>query len=300
MKIRDTYGLPQPRLTQRRFDAAAATFDTADAVHGEARERLLERLALFALAPVSIVDLGAATGSASLGLACRYPDALVVAADLSFAMTDQAERKRGADDSIAPLQCDAEALPLCDASVDLVFSNLLLPWISPEGFFAECARVLRPGGLVLFTTLGPDTLVELRRAWAASDDRIHVHGFIDMHDIGDLAMRAGLAEPVMDVDRLEVRYPSLAALIADLRATGSSNSAVGRREGLTSRGRWRAFETALTANVGAGGPRVTVELVYGQAFGVGRRASAVSGEGVVRIAAEELARTGRRGRTENS
>lgn len=301
MKSPEIYGLPQASLTRRRFDRAAATFDTADAVHAEARARLLDRLGLFALAPASIVDLGAATGSASLGLARRYPDAHVVAADSSFTMAAQVGRKRGGNDSIAPLQCDAQALPFHAHSVDLVFSNLLLPWVSPERFFAQCARVLRPGGLVLFTTLGPDTLVELRRAWAASDERIHVHGFVDMHDIGDLAMKAGLAEPVMDVDRLEVRYPSLKALIADMRATGSSNSAVGRCEGLTSPARWRAFETALAAKAGDDALTVTVELVYGQAFGTGRRASPPpAGDGAVRIAAEELAKTAGRGRAEDS
>jgi malonyl-CoA O-methyltransferase len=184
----------------------------------------------------------------------------------------------------------------------LVFANLILPWTLPDRVFAECARVLRPGGLALVTTLGPDTLIELRRAWTRVDERIHVHGFIDMHDIGDLAQRAGLVEPVVDVDRLTISYASLAALVADLRATGSANSAAGRREGLTGRARWQAFEAAFREQAEAGRLAVTIELVFAQAWGAGRRRATprTTADGVARIAPEDLVRTARKGPTEGS
>jgi len=291
----DAYGLPERRIARKRFDAAAATFDAADAVQAEARERLLERLELFGLEPRSIVDLGSATGAASLALARRYPRASVLALDSSAAMSRVLARKCRDLRSIVSLQADAHALPLREASVDLVFGNLVLPWTRPERVLAEIARVLAPGGLVLLTSLGPDTLVELRRAWAEVDDRVHVHGFLDMHDLGDLAVRAGLAEPVTDVDRLRVSYPSLPPLVGDLRATGSSNCAVGRPRGLTGVGRWRAFEAALAARVGTEGPHVTVELVFAQAWGRAREATPrPADDGVVRIDPMTLVRAARR------
>ncbi|HSG65021.1 MAG TPA: methyltransferase domain-containing protein [Gammaproteobacteria bacterium] len=291
----DSYGLPETRIARKRFDAAAATFDGADAVLAEARERLLERLELFAIEPRCVVDLGAATGAASLRLARRYPQAAVLAIDSSGAMTRVLGRKCRDLRAVVPLQADAHALPLREASVDLVFGNLLLPWTRPDRVLAEIARVLEPGGLALLTSLGPDTLVELRRAWAEVDDGIHVHGFVDMHDLGDLAVRAGLTEPVTDVDRLTVSYSSLPLLVGDLRATGSSNCAVGRRTGLTGTGRWRAFAAAFAAQARAGGPTVTVEIVYAQAWGGSRAARPEpAADGVVRIDPLALVRAARR------
>lgn len=282
---------------RQRFDRAAATFDAAAALHEIARERLLERLVLLGAAPESILDLGAATGRASAALAERFTDARILAADLSLSMARAVRARCGRGGRVLSVQCDAVDLPCPDHSIDLVFSNLLLPWTLPDRVFGECARVLRPGGLAVFTTLGPDTLVELRRAWSTVDDQIHVHGFVDMHDLGDLALRAGLVEPIVDVDRLTIRYTSLAAVIADLRSTGAANSALGRRETLTGQGRWRAFEAAFGRIAGAQDPAVTVELVFLQAFGSGRvPAARPRSDGVIEIAPEDLARMARRGR----
>ncbi len=139
---------------------------------------------------------------------------------------------------------DAERLPLATGSVQLVLANLVLPWCRPQNLFVEAARVLEAGGLLLFATLGPDSLQEVRRAWAAVDDRLHVHAAFDMHDLGDLALAAGLAEPVLDVDRLELTYERPAALVRDLRAWGAVNVAAGRRRELTGPKRWRAFDDA--------------------------------------------------------
>jgi malonyl-CoA O-methyltransferase len=128
--------------------------------------------------------------------------------------------------------------------------------------------VLAEGGALSFATLGPDSLKEVREAFAAVDDRIHVHAAFDMHDLGDFAVAAGLAEPVLDVDRLEVTYGDLAGLARDLRATGGVNVALGRRRVLTGRSRWRGFEQRLNLKAGER-LSVTVELIFGQAFGVG-------------------------------
>ena len=261
--------LPERRATRRSFDRATG-FDDASFVHDETRGRLLERLDLFDLEPRVAVDLGCATGRGALALAARYPAARVLAVDSSTGMLRAArERCRGAP-SVAALGGDAERLPLREQSVQLVLANLVLPWCRPPTLFAEAARVLEDGGLLLFATLGPDSLQELRAAWGRVDSALHVHAAFDLHDIGDVALAAGLAEPVVDVDRLEVTYSSVASLVHDLRSCGALNVAGGRRRGLTSPRRWHAFERALVA--GGHGARfaITLELVLGEAWGAGR------------------------------
>lgn len=298
------FALPERRAAQRAFDRAAASFDAASVVHDEARRRLLERLDYLRLEPRTIVDVGAATGRSAVALSQRYPAASVLAVDTSFEMLRAAlsrasgEGALGSDaarggsttpDDLAPplaVQADAERLPLADSSADLLFANLCLPWCRPDRVLSEAARVLAAGGLLTFSTLGPDTLEQVRRAWATIDDAVHVHAFFDMHDLGDLAVAAGLAEPVLDVDRLELTYTDPRALIADLRACGAVNIAGGRRRTLTGRRRWAEFDRALLA--GRRGERfsVTVELILGQAFGRGRartKRAPSGGEAVVPV-----------------
>ncbi len=285
-------GLPERAAAMRGFDRAGATFDNADAVHSEARRRLLERLQLVRLEPACIVDLGSATGKGAAELAAAYPQARVVAVDRSLAMLERTQT-RCAGVVVAAVAGDAERLPLPDNSVDLIFANLLLPWCAPDVVFGELARVLRKGGLATFTTVGPGTLAEIRRAWGHSDDAIHVHGFIDMHDIGDLAVRAGLSEPVLDVDTLQVTYRDTTSLVADLRACGAANVAAGRRTTLTGRKRWSAFRDALEAARHDGCFAITVELIFGQAWGDGAGGIRAHGEAVISL--EDMARQLKRG-----
>lgn len=282
--------LPAAAAARRAFDRASRTFPTASAVHDEARQRLLERLSLVRIEPRTVVDLGCADGRAAAELAMRFPEARIVAADASLAMLVQA---RGRDPRIDRLVADAERLAVTDNGADLIFANMLLPWCLPERVFEEVARVLSPGGLFLFATLGPDTLQELRRAWAVADDRIHVHAFYDMHDLGDLAVAKGLLEPVMDVDRLIVTYGDPAAMVADFRACGAINVAAGRRRALTGPRRWARFERALAAAAGAQGLGLTIELILGLAWG-GAGASHTEANREVAVPLDKIRR--RRGR----
>jgi malonyl-CoA O-methyltransferase len=279
--------LPEKRAARRAFDRARE-FAGACFIHDEARTRLLARLDLLRLEPYLAVDLGCALGRGASALAVRFPAARVVALDSSRSMLRSAAAST--DAAFAVVGGDAERVPLKEHCADLVLANLVLPWCRPDAVFSEAARVLAADGVVLFATLGPDTLKEVREAFATADDRIHVHPAFDMHDLGDLALAAGLADPVLDVDRLEVTYAEVAALVRDLRATGAINVAGARRRGLTGVARWRRFEQALVATPGRRFA-VTVELILGQALGRGpvqRRPRPDAGE--IRVPLERLTR----------
>ncbi len=252
---------------RRQFERASATHDEYAVLTGRLREQVIERLDWIAFTPEAILDLGCGTGQAAAWLAARWPPSRVVAADLSPAMLRIAGRRKDAA-RVELLCAAAESLPLPDASFDLVFCNLMLPWCEDlDAVFAEVARVLRPRGLFTFTTFGPGTLVELREAWRAADDATHVHPFADMHDIGDGLIRAGLSEPVLDVSRLTLTYPDVAALMRDLKATGSQNATTFRPRGLTGRDRLRRMEKAYEAFREEGVLPASCEVVFGQAWG---------------------------------
>jgi malonyl-CoA O-methyltransferase len=278
--------LPETRAARRAFDRARQ-FESACFIHDEARSRLYERLELVRLDPKVAVDLGCATGRGAAGLAARYPAARVLAVDSSLPMLRAAAA--GAAEGVRAVAGDAAALPLRSASVDLVLANLVLPWCRPDRLLAEAARVLGDGGALLFATLGPDSLQEVRAAFAAVDDCIHVHAAFDMHDLGDLALAVGLAEPVLDVDRIEVTYSHVAALVRDLRAVGAVNVAGGRRRSLTGRRRWGRFVERLPHRPD-GRFGVTVELILGQAWGRGAVVRRGSSAGEIRVPISRIER----------
>jgi malonyl-CoA O-methyltransferase len=255
-----------PVGVRRSFDRAAATFDAAAVLHAEVRDNLLQRLQLTALTPRVVVDLGAGTGHLSRALKRRYPGALVIALDSSSGMLRVAARRRSWLRPFALLCADAAHLPLADGSVDLILSNLMLQWCSPDAVFAECRRVLAPRGLLSFTTLGPDTLRELRTAWARVDPCSHVHQFIDMHDLGDALVRGGFASPVLDVERYTLTYSDVTQVAADLKATGAHNASAGRAKGLTGRGKFAAMQAVYETFRQAGRLPATYEVVFGQAW----------------------------------
>jgi len=268
VSIRLEDALPEKRAALRAFDRAR-DFDAACFVHDEARARLLARLDLLRLEPRLVLDLGCATGRGANALAAHYPAAQVLAVDSSLSMLRSAAA--GAQRSVAVLGGDAEALPLRSHCVDLVLASLVLPWCRPDRMFAEAARVLAHGGAFLFATVGPDSLQQVRTAFAAVDEgMIHVHAAFDLHDVGDFAMAAGLSEPVLDVDRFEVTYTHVAALVRDLEAVGAVNTALGRRRTLTGRRRWGRFVERLPRGPD-GRLSVTIELILGQAWGSGPR-----------------------------
>lgn len=277
------------RDVRRRFDHAAAGFENADFVHATAREGLLARLEPMQVDARVVVDAGAGIGAASSALARRFRGARIIAVDLSLEMLRRLRRRGGWLSAPPAVQSDACRLPFADGSVDIVFANLLLPWIDdPAEFFREAARVLRAEGLLLFSSLGPDSLLTLRRAWQKADGGGdgHVHRFLDMHDLGDAAIRSGLRDPVLDVDRLTVTYASANDLIRDLSAAGARNCLAGRRATLTGRRRFEAMRAALEVSASSAPIAIGLELVYGHCWGSG----AAAARGEIRVDAADIPR----------
>lgn len=267
------------RQLRAAFGRAASSYDAAAVLQREVSDRLIERLEFMRLAPARVLDAGCGTGYACVALARRYPRATLLGVDIAEAMVVRA-RARLAGTVAARLRRwlpfgaahrqfvtgDIEALPLADASVDLVVSSLALQWCDARAALREMRRVLRPGGLLMFATTGAGSLAEMRAAWRAADDDPHVHGFLDMHDLGDLLIQTGFADPVLDVDRLTLTYKDVHSVLRDLKAIGARNAAAGRARALTGKARFRRFQDAYEELRVGGVIPATYEIVYGHAW----------------------------------
>ena len=276
------------RQMRRAFERASQSYDRAAVLQTEVRQRLLSRLDYLKLEPQVIVDAGCGTGHAARELKKRFPRARVIALDIAMGMLHEARHSQGWWRRFERVCADAERMPLADASVDLIFSNLMLQWCDePDGIFREFRRVLKPRGLVTFSTFGPDTLMELRAAWAGVDRRTHVSRFIDMHDIGDALVRARLVEPVLDVERFTLTYDTAIALMRDLKAIGAQNATAGRPSGLTGRAAFTAVTAGYEKFRVEGRLPATYEVVLGQAWG------AMPRESEVRVPVSDIAHRGR-------
>lgn len=290
--MRDPFEIDLARV-RRSFGRSAGDYDAAAVLQARVRAELLERLGLVRLEPSVVLDLGAGTGHAAFALKRRYRASQVIALDLAEGMLRQAGRRQTLLRRFRRVCAEAAALPLRDASVDLIFSNLMLQWCpDPDRVLRECRRVLKPGGLLTFTSFGPDTLVELRRAWAAADGHTHVNRFIDMHDLGDALLRAGLAEPVMDVERYTLTYPAVRDLMLDLKQVGAHNANAGRPRGLTGKEALARMTAAYEACRRDDRLPATYEVVYGQAWCPVAEPARRQGPGEVRVPIGQIGRRG--------
>ena len=270
------------RTARRRFDRAATSYAQASRLEAEIGTRMLERLDYVRLAPKRVLDAGSGPARDARALAKRYRRADVLALDFSQPMLHAGrprfrffERRRP-----KPVCADFARLPLANATLGLVWSNMALHWAAePLAALREFHRVLATEGLLMFSTLGPDTLGELRSAAGAA----RVHSFADMHDLGDMLVAAGFAEPVMDMERVSIVYADGEALLHDLRASGQTCALAGRARGLSG----RRFRAALAQNLAAqrrdGKLPVSYEVLYGHAWKAAPR-QAADGRAIVQFA----------------
>ncbi|MEO8780175.1 MAG: malonyl-ACP O-methyltransferase BioC [Rhodanobacter sp.] len=256
------------RQVRRNFARAAFTYEKHDVLQREVQTHLLERLTFFLETPQRVLDVGAGTGRGSALLKRRYPKAEVIAVDLALPMLHVAKRHSGWRKRFARVCAEASTLPLPDHSIDVLYSNLCFQWVDDLAvLFGECMRVLRPGGLMVFSSYGPDTLMELRAAWAQADQQPHVGRFLDMHDVGDAMLASGLRDPVLDVFRYTLNYSEPRKLLDDLRGLGSTNADHERARGLTGRSRYQRMLQAYEAMRVDGHIPATWEVVSAHAWG---------------------------------
>ena len=256
---------------RQAFERSAAGYDQAAVLQREIGDRMLQRLDVVRLAPFRILDVGAGTGYCMQALAQRYSKSRIFAVDVAASMLLQARSKLSWRQRLwrqhAFITGDAEQLPIADASMDMIFSNLALQWCPDlDQVFSEFRRVLKPGGLLMFSTFGPDTLKELRACWNQVDEYSHINSFVDMHDIGDSLLRSGFADPVMDMEMLTVTYPDAYSVMRDLKQIGAHNVTHHRARGLTGKQRLQAVVDAYEAYRAEGSLPVTHEVVYGHAW----------------------------------
>ena len=259
---------------RRSFDRAAVSYDAAAVLQAEIASRMLERLSYIRLDPSVILDAGCGTGHVWDGLKQRFPDAALVGLDIAEGMIRLALSRtprwkallsRGRTPS--GLCADLEALPVAGESVDLVWSNVALQWVNDlPRVIADVWRILRPGGLFMFSTFGPDTLKELRSAYEGVDGATHVSRFTDMHDIGDMLVTARFADPVMDMEPFTLLYDDLPLLMRELKAIGAHNATEGRSRGLSGPRRFERLKAQYESFRQNGKLPATFEVVYGHAW----------------------------------
>lgn len=253
------------------FEKAAMSYDAAAVLQQEVARRLVERMDYMSMKPISILDAGSGTGFVSEILAARYPKAKVNALDLAFNMLTQAKEKRSFkqrwNKQFRYINAEVENLPFADASVELIISGLTLQWCQDlPKVFKEFRRVLAPGGLLLFSSFGPDSLKELRQSWAEVDDIPHVNAFSDMHDVGDALVQSGFLDPVMDMEVITVTYKDVKTVMRDLKQIGAHNVMQGRSHKITGKNKLHKMIQAYEQFRVDGLLPVTHEIVYGHAW----------------------------------
>jgi malonyl-CoA O-methyltransferase len=266
--------LVDKRQVKRAFEHAAAAYDAAAVMQHEVCRRMVERLDYIKLAPHAILDAGSGTGNALDALMTRYARVPLIALDLAHAMLERGRARLrwwqtlpGLRPPLHSVCGDLERLPLASAAVGLVWSNLALQWVNDlPAAFREMHRVLAPAGLLMFSTFGPDTLKELRAAYEGTDGRTHVNRFVDMHDIGDMLVGSGYADPVMDMEQITLTYSDVRALMRDLKAIGAHNVTRGRPGGLSGRSLLETVARNYERYRREGRLPATFEVVYGHAW----------------------------------
>ena len=253
-------GLPDKRQVAASFSRAADSYDSVAALQRSVGQQLLARLPA-SVSPARWLDLGCGTGHFSRALGERFPASQGVALDIAEGMLRHARPLGGAQQFIAG---DAERLPLRDASCDLLFSSLALQWCADfAAVLGEAERVLRPGGVLAFSSLCVGTLQELRDSWQAVDGFVHVNRFRHFEDYQRLCDGSGLTRLSLQTAPETLYYPDVRSLTHELKALGAHNLNPGRPGGLTGRARMLALLNAYERFRQPRGLPATYQVVYG-------------------------------------
>lgn len=271
--MQDVYHIDKARV-RKSFARAAQHYDAAAILQKIVRDEMMSRLDLVTIQPKVILDAGCGTGLASHALARKYANANVIALDFALPMLQKSRRVSllnrlqywlsGASQTL--LCADMENLPITKMSTDFIWSNLAMQWCDLDSVLSEFHRILKPEGLLIFSTFGPDTLHELRQATDTAHGHNSVSRFIDMHDIGDALIRAGFSAPVLDVERYTLTYDNIKRVMQDLKSIGAHNATDGRARGLSGKGFFNALEQAYEAFRRNGKLPATFEVVYAHAW----------------------------------
>jgi len=280
MMTDDIYRIDKTRA-RLSFGRAAETYDAAAVLQKQVREEMLSRLDLVKLNPQVILDAGCGTGIGSQALQKKFPKSQVVSLDFAYPMLQKTRQTRGYAGLMGQLKnlvsgtkqnllcADIEALPLANASVGMVWSNVAIQWCNDlDAALREFHRVMQPEGLLMFSTFGPDTLRELRTATdeASGNAYTSVSRFIDMHDIGDALVRAGFSAPVLDVERFTLTYDDVKSVMRDLKSIGAHNATDGRARGLMGKAYFAKLAQSYEKFRQDGKLPATFEVVYGHAW----------------------------------
>ncbi len=277
------------------FSKAAATYDDAAFVQKEIGNRLLERLDLLKTPPSTILDVGAGTGYITRLLQQKFIKSKIIGLDLAQGMTTFAKSKQPWHlwkNKPFYVCGDTETLPFANNSFDLIYSNFTLQWcFNLQQVFSEFKRVLKPNGMIFFTTLGPQTLIELRNSWRKVSEFTHVNDFTDMHDIGDILLNAQFSDPVMDMEMITATYPSVKQILSDLKATGARNMNAGRANGFSGKTLFKKMIQAYdTFKLADGTYPVSYEVLYGHAWLKESLVHKQDKDGIVRIPGDRIPR----------
>lgn len=262
------------------FNRIAKGYDKFAVVQQEINQRLLDHLDLMRLQPQTILEIGAATGYGVKLLKQRYPKATIIAVDIAEQMLRESQKRVGWFKKMLCVNADMAKLPFLPYSIDLIVINLSLAWCDDlNQIFPEIRRLLKPEGVLLFSTFGPDSLREIRQSWQPSDTYPHVHEFMDMHDMGDLLVQAKFLDPVMEMEYLTFHYDQLENLWRDLKKTGLRNLRQDRMQGLLGRKKYQQFlQQYENCKTSEGFFPATYEIIYGHAWGNVVTADAVLNE----------------------
>ncbi len=250
------------------FSKAAASYDASAFLQQEVASRLLERLSLMNTSAKTILDVGCGTGYCTTILDKKFSKAKLTGIDIAPGMIEFAIKQKKFFSKIDYQVADVEELPFDNNQYDLVFSNLTIQWLeNHQQVFSELNRVLKPGGLLIFSTLGPDTLMELKESWSKVDQDVHVNQFYDMHIVGDAVHNAQFENTVIDRDVISLTYKTMLGLMKDLKSIGAHNMHSQRNKGLLGKSKFKKLTDEYENFRWEDGQLpATYEVIYGHAW----------------------------------